>query len=235
MTTPDRRPPLSSRVHPERAAGPSPSGAGGTAGADDWDRIFDPDALVEPEPPVEPVNVAEPTAIRYLGFRLGNEHYAVPIVDLAEVVRRQEITYVPRLRPFVLGIISVRGTIVPILDLRRRMAAGASGTEGAGEPAAAEALGRRRAGEQSGQECRILVTRAAGDPFGILVDAVSDVFSLEPAAVEPPPPTLPKRLLEFVAGIARVGGQVHLLLHLQSVLTFATPIPTVLRQAEVAR
>ena len=54
----------------------------------------------------------------------------------------------------------------------------------------------------------------------MLVDEVSDVFSLEPHEIEPPPATLPRRVIEFVAGIARVQGQIHTLLDLPALLRF---------------
>lgn len=202
----------------------------GGVGGDEWDQLFSPEmgaALVErvePEPAVEEEDAA-PVSTRFLGFRLGQEHYAVPILHLSEVVRFQEITAVPRVRSFVRGIISVRGTIVPILDLQRRLSQREESPEGG-----ADAPRPTR----SSADRRVLITHHSGEVFGLLVDEVSDVFVADPSDIEPPPATLPRRLLEFVSGIARVQGRIHTVLEVPAVLRFSAVAPA-FRGAEVAR
>lgn len=68
---------------------------------------------------------------------------------------------------------------------------------------------------------RVLITQHGGEVFGLLVDEVSDVFVADPNDIEPPPATLPRRLLEFVAGIARVQGRIHTVLEVPAVLRFS--------------
>lgn len=192
--------------------GPEPLVPPASAPLDDWDLLFDGDAEPGAAAPVDSAPVEEaPTATRYLGFRMGSELYAVPLGELAEVVRYSEITPVPRVRPFIRGIVSVRGTIVPIVDLRRRLSTALEREEPAPEPS-----GRRSQGSQR----RILITSMGGESFGLLVDEVSHAFQLEPHEVEPPPVTLPRRLLEYVAGIGRVEGRIYILLDLPVVLRF---------------
>ena len=193
---------------------------------DDWDALFDPSLDGYEQPEFEPTeeeleNVATPAA-RYLGFRLGREHYAVPILGLSEVVRVEEITAVPRVRSFVLGIVSVRGTIVPIIDLRRRLAFDAeSETARGASPQSAAASHERLAKAVS----RVLITKGETESYGLLVDAVSDVFAMEPQEIEPPPATLPRRLLEFVSGLVRVNGVIHIVLDVAAVLRFQAVAP----------
>ncbi|MFH2009718.1 MAG: chemotaxis protein CheW [bacterium] len=186
--------------------------------SDEWDQLFDPEVfagdVVELEAAAPELEQAAPVTIRYLGFRLGSEYYAVPILNLSEVVRCQEITAVPRVRSFVRGIISVRGAIVPIVDLQQRLAQ--SGEE---EGSSRVPFGAGPAGARASDR-RVLITRHEGEAFGLLVDAVSDVFVLEPGEIEPPPATLPRRLLEFVSGIARVQGRIHTVLEVPAVLRF---------------
>jgi len=181
---------------------------------DDWDQLFDGEMAIEPIPEIEeePAPEAAPLSDRYLGFRLGEEFYAVPLLGLSEVVRSQEVTYVPRLQPFLRGIISVRGAIVPIVDLRRRLAF----DESAREAAAARVADIHRVAEGE----RVLIARCGGEAFGLLVNEVTEPFSLEASEVEEPPPTLPRRLLEFVQGIGRVQGRIYTLLDLDVVLRF---------------
>ena len=95
---------------------------------------------------------------RFVVFRLGEEAYGLPIAAVEEVVRLPEpVTRVPRAPAFVEGVMSLRGRIVPLIDLRRRF-------EAAGEVAP----GRRR----------VLVTRLRGVLAGFIVDAVSEIADL---------------------------------------------------------
>lgn len=214
------------------------SGPAVSAGSDDWDVLFGAEAEDEFMPMVDPAadegEDAAPVSTRYLGFRLGQEHYAVPILHLSEVVRVQEITAVPRVRSFVRGIISVRGTIVPILDLRRRLSQQQESDEGTS--ASAPNGGDASYGESSAvnAERRVLITQHGGEVFGLLVDEVSDVFVADPNDIEPPPATLPRRLLEFVSGIARVQGRIHTVLEVPAVLRFSA-VARAYRRAEVVR
>lgn len=188
---------------------------------DDWDDLFSPEDLLEEAPaPADDTEEAAPTAVRYLGFRLGGELYAAPILRLSEVVRDQVATRVPRVKKYVRGIISVRGTIVPIIDLRQRLAESTDNEAALVEdvPEPADEGGESEATEESSR--RVLISRKDAEVYGLLVDAVSDVFVLEPEDIEPPPATLPKRLLEFVEGIARVGGHIHTVLDLDAVTSF---------------
>jgi purine-binding chemotaxis protein CheW len=211
------------------------SGPAGSAGADEWDQLFNPEAGADPmvlaHAEVAEEDEAPPVSTRFLGFRLGQEYYAVPILHLSEVVRYQEITAVPRVRRFVRGIISVRGTIVPIVDLRRRLSQ--QPDEGTSAPAGtAPTDDEDPVRWRSNVDRRVLITRHGGEVFGLLVDEVSDVFVADPADIEPPPATLPRRLLEFVSGIARVQGRIHTVLEVSSVLRFSAVDPA-FRGAEV--
>lgn len=211
----------------------------GSSRGDDWDQLFDPgaDADLVPmaDPEVAEAEDAPPMSTRFLGFRLGREHYAVPILHLSEVVRFQEITAVPRVRPFVRGIISVRGTIVPILDLQRRLSQREDPDEETSAPARIDPAGAEDpVRKRSNVDRRVLITQHGGEVFGLLVDEVSDVFAADSTDIEPPPATLPRRLLDFVSGIARVQGRIHTVLEVPAVLRFSAVDPD-FRGSEVVR
>ena len=208
---------------PEPAPGPAPSST------DDWDRLFEPAVT----PWEEPAALAPdaPQAERYLGFRLGDEHYAAPIADLTEVVRVPPVTFVPRVRSFVRGVGTVRGTVLPIIDLRQRLLAGAEEDAGAAPPGP----GARSETATDERHARLLVTRLGGEAQGLLVDAVDDVFALEPSAIEAPPAHLPRRLTELLVGVARHEGRLHLLVDLRAALDFVAPLPHARRRLEALR
>jgi purine-binding chemotaxis protein CheW len=136
----------------------------------------------------------------YLAFVLGHESYAVQIAHVAEILRPPPITEVPRSSRNVLGVVSVRGRLVTIVDLRRRF-----GLE--------EAPIDRRS--------RILLADAGtGEQVGLLVDEVRQVWRLAADEIEQPN-ALGGDQPAHIAGIGRpVGnaGTVLILLHLAPIL-----------------
>jgi purine-binding chemotaxis protein CheW len=99
---------------------------------------------------------------------------------------------VPRAPAYLLGVVSLRGQIVPLIDLRRRL----------GLPPGPDT-----------RATRILVVDQAGESFGLLVDSVRQVVRLRDDEMESRPPALASRESEFIAGIARprTGGMLILL------------------------
>jgi purine-binding chemotaxis protein CheW len=97
----------------------------------------------------------------------------------------------------VVGIISLRGTIVPVLDLRQVLR-----------------LEQRPASRQS----RILVLRADGDPVGLLVDRVTSVVRLEDDAIEPTPRAMQRGESELLRGVGRLAGRLIIILDTNAVL-----------------
>jgi purine-binding chemotaxis protein CheW len=133
----------------------------------------------------------------YLTFFLGREEYAVAIERIREILKSPPITEVPRAPAHVLGVVMVRGEVIPILDPRGRL----------GLPAAAP-----------GRLSRVVVVDAGEGPCGLLVDAVSQVVRLPPSAVEARPPSLGGPHAEYVAGLGRQGDGLYILLDLPALL-----------------
>lgn len=126
-----------------------------------------------------------------LAFWVGDEEYAVDILEIQEIIKVPIITDVPRTGRKVLGIISLRGVIVPVLDLRRALSLGEA-------PVA--------------RTSRILVLRADGDPIGVLVDRVTSVVRLEREAIEPMPRSMARESSELLRGVGRIGDRLLIVL-----------------------
>jgi purine-binding chemotaxis protein CheW len=138
------------------------------------------------------------TTVELLAFWVVDEEYAIDIVQIQEIIKVPTITEVPRAPAGVLGIISLRGTIVPILDLRVVLH-----------------LEPRPPTSQS----RVLVLRGDGDPLGVLVDRVSSVVRIDREAIEPVPRTMQREMTELLSGVGRIGERMLIVLEPTTLLS----------------
>jgi purine-binding chemotaxis protein CheW len=136
-------------------------------------------------------------ARKYLCFRVAAEDYAISLMDIKEIVKPREVTEVPHAPAFIRGIISLRGMIIPVFDLRMRL----------GFPDT----------PPTGKE-RFVVVRKGEGYCGLLVDEVYQVISLEQHPIEKPPAVLEGTDREFVAGIGRHEDHVFILMNMEKVL-----------------
>jgi purine-binding chemotaxis protein CheW len=137
------------------------------------------------------------SSLELLCFRVGQEEYAISIMDIKEIIKPREVTEVPRVPAFVRGILSLRGNIIPVFDMRVRL----------GLPGAA-----------SLERERVVVVKRQGGFCGVLVDEVVQVVRIAEAGIEPPPVVLEGIDRDFVQGIGRVGGRMLILLDMEKVL-----------------
>jgi purine-binding chemotaxis protein CheW len=136
--------------------------------------------------------------VEYLAFGLAGVAYAAPVEQVAAILRPPPITEVPRGPYTVRGIISVRGRLVTVIDLRRRFH-----IEEEMRFVLAEAPIERRA--------RILLTELAGEPMGLLVDEVLQVWRLAEDEIEPNQ-VLGNDQPSYIAGIGRPAGASEVLI-----------------------
>jgi purine-binding chemotaxis protein CheW len=138
--------------------------------------------------------------LHIVGFRVGRETYGVPITSLREIVRVPEITVVPDAPDYVEGVINLRGKIVSVLDLRKRL----------GEISVAPT-----------KRNRILVVEHRGRLCGLIVDSASDVLKIPVADVDPSPTEFVEGGLNCVTGLGKYQGRLIVLLDIEKVLEFS--------------
>jgi purine-binding chemotaxis protein CheW len=146
------------------------------------------------------VQGAEP---QYLSFILGQDMFAMGILAVREILEYAGVTPVPQMPSCISGVINLRGTAVPVLDLACRLER---------EPVA---VGKRTC---------IIVVEVDGDGntggafvIGILVDAVNAVLDIPPSEVEPAPSLGAQVRAEMLQGIGKVNGRFVLLLDVRRV------------------
>ena len=139
---------------------------------------------------------------QYLTFRLEDEIFALDITKVREVLDYTIVTKVPRTPDFMRGVINLRGSVVPVVDLRLKF--GMSATE-------------------SGVNTCIIITEVQVDSetvvLGALADAVQEVLDLEPGSIAPPPRIGTKLRTEFIRGMGRQNDRFLIILDIDKVFS----------------
>lgn len=147
-------------------------------------------------------SLAERVAGKYLTFDLAEEEYGLEILRVREIIGMMEITPVPRTPEFVLGVVNLRGKVIPVADLRLKF----------GLPYK----------EPDERTCVIVVeVQSAGSTIqmGIVVDRVNEVVDVRSEDIEPTPSFGANLDTAFILGMAKVGDKVKILLDIDRVLT----------------
>ena len=139
---------------------------------------------------------AEHEGTSYLGFYLGSEVYGLPLEQLREVSRVSHLRRVPGAPAGVAGLVNLRGEILCALDVRAIL----------GLPAHASVA-----------TPFLVALRGPGDPLGLIVDSIADIYSISPDDIEAPPSTWPAERASCFIGTARVTAGLMGLLDLERV------------------
>ncbi len=131
-------------------------------------------------------------------FSLGREEFAVEVTQVREIMRMEEITRMPKSPHFVEGIINLRGQIIAVIDLAKRL--------------------NLESADRSG-ESRIIVVEADEVKVGMIVDSVSEVLRVSAEAVEPSPTLAADIAAAYLQGVVKQDNRLIILLDLTKVLS----------------
>lgn len=151
------------------------------------------------EPTSEKTSYANDT-YQFLTFALGQEEYGVEILKIQEIKGFSAITPLPNAPEFIKGVLNLRGTIVPIIDLRKKFSLPEVGYT---------------------KFTVIVVVQVQGKIMGFVVDAVSDVLNVAGTDIQPTPDLYGQVDTSFINGLARAGEKLVILLDIEKVLTAA--------------
>jgi len=135
-------------------------------------------------------------------FRIGGEEFAIDIALTKEIVTMRPITPIPETEDYVLGVMNLRGNLVPVLDLRKRLRAGADSA----------------ASGKSQQEIRIVIARVDGKQTGLVVDGASEGIRETDEMIESPPDVITEIGAEYIGGIINMRGRFITVLDLDKAL-----------------
>ena len=139
-----------------------------------------------------------PEELELVTFLLGAEQYGLDIMSVQEIIRMPELTRAPQSPDFVAGILNLRGVVLPVIDLRRRMG---------------------KAPRAHDTRTRVVIVSRGELRFGLVVDAVADVLRLAGEDIQQPPGVVRNEDAALVSGVARMSSdRLLLVLDLATVL-----------------
>jgi purine-binding chemotaxis protein CheW len=136
--------------------------------------------------------------VQFISFKIGDEEYAIDIMAVREIRAWSETTPLPNQPDFVRGVLNLRGTIVPIYDLRRRFGLGVT---------------------EAGPTHVIVIVHVLDRTVGLLVDAVSDILTVSGAQIRPVPDADRVTAAEFLSGIIAIDDGMVVMLALEKLFT----------------
>ena len=132
----------------------------------------------------------------FLTFRIEREDYGMEICHVIEIIGIQKITELPDMPEYIKGVINLRGSVIPVMDVRLRFN-----------------MEERAYDERT---C-VVVVRVAENTIGLVVDRVNEVAEIPGAQIEPPPRTS-KHHNSFIKGMGKIGDSVKILLDMEKLI-----------------
>ena len=133
----------------------------------------------------------------YLSFLLGGEEYAIDILRVQEIRGYEAVTSIAHAPPFIKGVINLRGAIVPIIDLRIKFGIGVA---------------------EYNPFTVVIILNVGERVVGIVVDAVSDVLTVQDEAIRPPPELTKTVDLRYITGLAMLDERMLILVDIEGLM-----------------
>lgn len=137
-------------------------------------------------------------SIQIVCFKIGREEYGLEILAVQEILKLPRVTRLPKSADFIMGVINLRGKVIPIVDLSRRF--NIEGTE---------SLPDRRA----------IVVEIRGKRVGLAIDSVSHVIKVDEKEIEPPPPIVKGISSRYITGIVKLKEGFVIMLDIKQIFS----------------
>ena len=144
---------------------------------------------------------------KFAVFRMGDEIFGIEIAKVVEILKAQKTYTLPELPEFLSGVITVRGEVIPLLDLRRR-------------------FGIRSAVKKE----RVMIVRYDDEKIGLVVDEVKEITSFDTGEITHPPSIFKGLKKKYLTGLGKKGDMIVIILNLDDLLTSEEKI--MLKQSE---
>ena len=134
----------------------------------------------------------------YVTMRIDQQLFGIPVKNVRDVLRQQKITFIPLSSSEVAGSLNLRGRIVTVINLRRRL---------------------RLVEKESDEKSMFVVVEYKGELFSLMVDSVGEVMTVPSHAIEKAPANLGGAWKEVTTGIYKLSGELLVIIDVQSMLT----------------
>lgn len=137
---------------------------------------------------------------QFVVFKTGIEEYAIPILKVNEIIRLKgiNITKVPNTQKYVMGIINLRGEVIPIVDLRLKF---------------------NMASKELDDNHRIIIVNLQDKSMGFLVDSVSEVAEIDEEDIAQPPEEISDINSKYITGVAKYKDRIFIILDIDIVVS----------------
>ncbi len=144
--------------------------------------------------------------VELLTFHLSTEEFAFRVFDIEEILRFQRIMPVPKVPDYILGITSLRGKIIPVIDLKKRLS-----INGKGETVLADL-------QADNSRKKILTLKGPKGPVGAVIDKVRGVIRISPSEIVEPPAHLSEAELIFIEGVVLYNSRFISVIRMEKIL-----------------
>lgn len=138
------------------------------------------------------------SSMQIVCFKIGNEEYGIEILKVQEILKLPKITALPKAADFIMGVIDLRGKVLPIIDLSKRF--------DIDHP-------------NSTDTKRAIVVSIQGKEIGLAIDSVSHVIRVNSTDIEPPPPIVKGISGRYIVGIAKINQEFVVILDINHIFS----------------
>ena len=148
---------------------------------------------------------------RYVSFSLASGSYCIPVDQVLQILRLENLLEIPKPPPYVEGVINLRGDIIPVVNLRQRLEIAPQ------EPTAPKGADTRKR--------RIIIARVGTRSYGLDVDDVREIVDIEDTGITSDATMLFGARADFILGIARREEHLYMMLDLSRVFSAGREVP----------
>lgn len=135
--------------------------------------------------------------VQLVVFKLGREEYSVSILQVQEIKRITEITRVPHTPEYIKGVINLRGSVLPVIDLKKRL---------------------NLPQQISTEDTRIIIVKVDELSVGMIVDAVSEVMTINQENIDSPDVVAGSVAASYLSGVGKLENRLLILLNLEEII-----------------
>jgi purine-binding chemotaxis protein CheW len=135
--------------------------------------------------------------VQLVVFKLGKEEYSVSILQVQEIKRITEITRVPHTPEYIKGVINLRGSVLPVIDLKKRL---------------------NLPQQVSTEDTRIIIVKVDELSVGMIVDAVSEVMTINQENIDSPDVVAGSVAASYLSGVGKLENRLLILLNLEEII-----------------